>query len=106
MLSLLKLKVSDSIEKKRMADKVFVDTNILIYAYSEDEIEKQSIANRFLEDYSETIIISNQVVNELVNVLFKKFKLLSDDIENTILELDTFIQIVNFDMQRRLRQFA
>ena len=103
MLSQSKLKVLNSIEKKHMLDKVFVDTNILIYAYSEDEIEKQTIANKFLEDYSETIIISNQVINELVNVLFKKFKLSSNDIENTILELDTFMQIVDFDITTQIK---
>ena len=99
----LKLKVLNSIEKKHMADKVFVDTNILIYSYSEDEVEKQIVASKVLEDYSETIIISNQVINELVNVLFKKFKLSSNDIENTILELDTFIQIVDFNITTQIK---
>ena len=99
----LKLKVLNLIEKKHMTDKVFVDTNILIYSYSEDEIEKQIVANKVLEDYSETIIISNQVINELVNVLFKKFKLSSNDIENTILELDTFIQIVDFNITTQIK---
>ena len=73
-----------------MPDKVFLDTNILIYAYSKDEVEKQSIANNALETYGENIVISKQVINELVNVLFKKFKLSSNTIENAILELDTF----------------
>ena len=90
-------------EKRHMSDKVFLDTNILIYSYSEDEIEKQTIANELLEEYSENIIISNQVVNELVNVLFKKFKLSSDDIENVVLELDTFIPIVNFELATQIK---
>ena len=86
-----------------MSDKVFLDTNILIYSYSEDEIEKQTIANELLGEYSENIIISNQVVNELANVLFKKFKLSSDDIENVVLELDTFIPIVNFELATQIK---
>lgn len=89
MLYRLKLKVLNLIEKKHMKDKVFMDTNILIYSYSEDEIEKQMIVN--------------QVINELINVLFKKFKLSSNDIENTILELDTFLKIVAFDITTQVK---
>lgn len=33
-----------------MSDKVFLDTNIIIYAYSEDEPKKQKIANSILEN--------------------------------------------------------
>ena len=99
----LKLKVLNSIEKKHMPDKVFLDTNILIYSYSEDEIKKQTIANNVLEDYSENMVISKQVINELINVLFKKFKLSSNDIENVVLELDTFIPIVDFDITTQIK---
>jgi len=86
-----------------MPDRVFLDTNILIYSYSEDEIEKQTIASKVLEDYPENIVISKQVINELINVLFKKFKLSSDDIENAVLELDTFIPIVDFDIATQIK---
>ena len=103
MLYRLKQKVLNLIEKKRMVDKVFIDTNILIYTYSVDEADKQMIANKVLEDYSDVIIISNQVINELTNVLFKKFKLSSNDIENTILELDTFVDIVGFDIRTQIK---
>ena len=51
MLYRSELKVLNSTEKKRMPDKVFLDTNILIYSYSEDEIKKQVIASNILEDY-------------------------------------------------------
>ncbi len=86
-----------------MQDKVFLDTNILIYSYSSDEINKQTIANNLLEDYSENIVISKQVINELINVLFKKFKLSSNNIENVVLELDTFIPIVDFDITTQIK---
>ena len=86
-----------------MPDKVFLDTNILIYAYSKDEVEKQSIANNALETYGENIVISKQVINELVNVLFKKFKLSSNTIENAISELDTFMPIVDFDLTTQIK---
>jgi len=86
-----------------MRDKAFLDTNVLIYSYSQDEAQKQMIASNILGDYAEHIIISKQVINELVNVLFKKFKLSPDDIENAILELDTFMPIVDFDITTQIK---
>jgi len=43
---------------KPMPDKVFVDTNILIYAYSVDESEKQAIVSRILSDHRKSAIFS------------------------------------------------
>jgi predicted nucleic acid-binding protein len=34
-----------------MHDKAFLDTNILIYAYSEDEPKKQSVALHLLDSF-------------------------------------------------------
>ncbi len=60
-----------------MTDKVFIDTN--------------------------NSLISNQVINELVNILFKKFKLSSNDIENALLEIDTIFTIVNFKFTTQIK---
>jgi len=57
-----------------MPDKVYLDTNILIYAYSVDEPEKQAIVSRIRSDHRESAIISIQVLSEISNTLFKKFK--------------------------------
>ena len=35
-----------------MLDKEFVDTNILIYSYSEDEPLKKNAANRIFDEYA------------------------------------------------------
>ncbi len=86
-----------------MQDKIFLDTNILIYCYSVDEKKKQEKALGLLEEHSESSLISTQVINELSNVLFKKFKLSSIEIENTILEIDNYIDIVNFDMTTQIK---
>lgn len=88
---------------KLMQDKVFLDTNIIIYSYSEDEIKKQSIALKILENFEENIVISKQVINEFTNVLFKKFKLSADEIENVLLELDSVIPIVDFDIKTQIK---
>ena len=88
---------------KHMSDKVFLDTNTVIYSYSEDEPEKQKIANDILEQYSNQIIISNQVINELSNTLFRKFKLNADEVRETVLELNDNFPIVNFNLQTQLK---
>jgi len=42
-------------EKKQMQDKVFFDTNVLIYCYSIDEKEKQKIALELVERLNDYI---------------------------------------------------
>jgi predicted nucleic acid-binding protein len=86
-----------------MNDKVFLDTNILIYCYSVDEKEKQYKALSLLEKHSDNSLISTQVINELSNILFKKFKLTSIEIENTILEIDNYVNIVNFTLTTQIK---
>ena len=53
-----------------MKGKVFFDTNILIYLLS-DEKNKHEIAVNLYRSVEDKII-STQVINELVNVFFKK----------------------------------
>ncbi len=54
-------------------DKIFVDSNILLYLLS-DNVAKKEIAKQIFKSYP---IISTQVVSENMNVLFKKFSTLS-----------------------------
>jgi len=54
-----------------MSDKAFLDTNIIIYFYSEDDDKKRSIANQVLNDYD--CVTSIQAMNEFSNVMFRKF---------------------------------
>ncbi|EIJ41888.1 putative nucleic-acid-binding protein [Beggiatoa alba B18LD] len=73
-----------------MSDKVFFDTNLLIYLYSVDEPEKQQLVIEQIQT-TENRWISTQVLNELSNTLYKKFKLECDDISHVLTELvDTF----------------
>jgi len=52
-----------------MKHKAFVDTNVLIYLYSEDEI-KRKIAQNVIKTFY--VIINTQVIGEFVTVLTKK----------------------------------
>jgi len=58
-----------------MSDKVFIDTNVFIYLYSEDEPEKQSVALDILEQAH--CVTSTQVLNEFCSVCLRKLKIVN-----------------------------
>ncbi len=60
-----------------MTDKIFVDTNILVYAYDRSEPEKQALALAILDRLSETQTgaISTQVMSEFYTVVTRKLAL-------------------------------
>jgi predicted nucleic acid-binding protein len=68
-----------------MADKAFIDTNVFVYLYSEDEPEKKNISQEAVDKYN--CIISTQVVNEFCNVCMRKFNKTTFEIELAIKEI-------------------
>lgn len=54
-----------------MNDKVFIDTNIFIYAWMTDGSNKHAEAKTYLEKQSREIVVSTQIMNELYAVLLK-----------------------------------
>lgn len=71
---------------KRMNDKIFLDTNVILYLYYSDELQKNNLIMRLLEA-SNTYIISTQVLNEFINVMTKKKKVSYEHVSQAILEL-------------------
>jgi predicted nucleic acid-binding protein len=68
-----------------MSGKVFIDTNVFIYLYSEDETEKQKIAQKAVDKYE--CIISTQVLNEFSNICIKKLYKKPEEVELAIDEM-------------------
>jgi len=54
-----------------MSDRVFLDTNLLIYLYSESEPEKRTIVYRIFDNSH--CITSLQALNEACNVWYRKY---------------------------------
>ena len=79
-----------------MSDKIFVDTNILIYFYTKTEKEKLNVLEKLLE--KPDLIISTQVLNELSNVLLKKFNKPTDDIAMLLKELSKWCFVYTIEM--------
>jgi len=67
-----------------MSDKVFLDTNILVYSYSSTEKGKQKIARNLIAESNS--YISTQVIQELLNTLTKKFGITWDNAKNAARE--------------------
>ncbi|CCI21521.1 conserved hypothetical protein [Microcystis aeruginosa PCC 9809] len=75
-----------------MPDKVFIDTNVLIYGYSEDEPDKRQRAIDCVR--SGEAWISTQVLNETINVLKRKFSLSYSQIRDAVQEVSKGFPIV------------
>ena len=69
---------------KPMNDKIFLDRNFLIYAYSKNEIEKQTASRNLITNFNS--IISTQVLQEFTNIITRKFQFSFDDAQKAIIE--------------------
>lgn len=87
---------------KHMKDKVFLDSNVILYSYSKTELDKNQIANDLIFSLNE-ILISTQVINEVTNILYKKFKLDTISIEDAILEIHNNLNVVNFSFTTQIK---
>lgn len=60
-----------------MKDKCFLDTNLLVYLYDENEIEKQKSVITFLKSLrkKQQAVLSVQTLGEFFNVTTKKLKI-------------------------------
>ena len=59
-----------------MSDKVFFDTNVLVYAFDKSEPEKSSLAKQLIQDYGSegNIVVSTQVLQEFYVTMTKAKK--------------------------------
>lgn len=67
-----------------MKDSVFFDTNILVYAHTDLDILKQSVAQKLIA--ANQSFISTQVLQELGNTLNRKFKHTWNDVAKVLID--------------------
>lgn len=65
-----------------MNDRVFFDTNILLYAFSANEPEKQRTSEKIIQAHEGCTCV--QALNEFCNVCLKKWELSRADIEDAL----------------------
>ena len=63
-----------------MSDKAFFDTNVFIYLYADNEREKQAIS-REIVNKADMCITSTQILNEINNVLIKKWQMPTETVK-------------------------
>lgn len=69
---------------KLISDKVFLDTNIIVYAHTDLDAEKQNTAQHLIAENQ--TVISTQVLQETANTLVKKFNLSWTDVTKVATE--------------------
>ncbi len=74
----------------------FLDTNILIYNYAPDEPEKYRKANNAFLGIGR--ICSTQVLSELSNVLFTKFRFSWSTINDIVREVVTVVDVLTVSL--------
>ncbi|MCL1934304.1 MAG: PIN domain-containing protein [Candidatus Azobacteroides sp.] len=78
--------------------KSFIDSNIIIYAYSVTEKNKQNISETIIsQSYS---VISIQVLQEIANILHRKFGKNFVDVKNTLLECASVVNEIHVNTQQ------
>ena len=77
-----------------MSDEVFFDTNIILYSYSYKSEPKKDMAKRLILDSNG--VISTQVLQEMCNILIKKFKMDDLSISRALSEMSSnFLIAIN-----------
>jgi predicted nucleic acid-binding protein len=80
-----------------MNGSIFIDTNVLVYLYSEDESEKQSVALHIFD--RAYCVTSTQVLNEFCSVCLRKLRMPSNEILQSIKEIADNCEICHIDME-------
>lgn len=84
-----------------MADKVFIDTNVLVYAYDTHDIAKQARAQAVVTDAmsNETGVVSTQVLGEFFCVVTRRIPApLDNDQARAIINDLSVMDIVEIDL--------
>ena len=76
-----------------MKDKIFVDTNIWLYAFMEQDSQKSLMARKIINENTEKICLSTQVLNEICINLLKKANYSEEEIRSLIKSIDNVFEI-------------
>ena len=68
-----------------MSGNYFLDSNVIIYAHTDLDLQKQQIAQKIIAE--EESIVSTQVLQETANTLFRKFEFPWADIQTVLSEI-------------------
>jgi predicted nucleic acid-binding protein len=84
-----------------MKDRVFLDTNILVYAYDRHDRRKQEVAQKVLSEGLEhdSAVLSVQVLSEFFNVVTRRIEQpMSPQEAKTAIELFSNLMVLEIDL--------
>jgi predicted nucleic acid-binding protein len=76
-----------------MQDRIFLDSNILVYCYSFSDVQKQQVARELTWKNSLTTIISTQVLQEFCNVMGRKYAIPYAEIQQVLRRLSASLYV-------------
>ena len=94
-----------------MNKNIFVDTNIFVYAYIDNDVEKHIIAKKYLQDENNVFMISTQILSEIYATLSKyriehnKITAIINEISNLCEVYPVGLQTVKFALDLKNRYF-
>lgn len=99
------------VEMSYMKDKIFIDTNVFVYAYLEkpkkrEDYEKHLKAKQLLGSFTtdDTVFISTQVCNEYYSALLKN-KIENSDIQSSLYNLVQMVNVASISKDTVLQSF-
>lgn len=82
---------------KFMSNKVFIDSNVWLYAAMENGDNKSILAKQVIEQNN--VVISTQVINEISFNLLRKYRYTEEELISFINNIKTYCQISHLDIQ-------
>ncbi|WP_456392832.1 putative toxin-antitoxin system toxin component, PIN family [Persephonella sp.] len=76
-----------------MKDKIFIDTNIWLYAFMEQDYQKSHMARKIIDEAVEQVCLSTQVLNEICVNLLKKADYSEEEIKSLIKNMSDVYEI-------------
>jgi len=74
-----------------MADKIFVDTNIWLYAFMDDNRERTRISREIISNPN--VVLNTQILNEICINLLKKAKYTEENIQILIVNINNHYEV-------------
>ena len=86
-----------------MPAKILIDTNLWIYLYAKNPLEKYNRVRQIIVDQFENIVISTQILGELYHVLTRKNLTTIAEAQAIIIEMITNFPVLEIDTTKVLQ---
>jgi predicted nucleic acid-binding protein len=86
-----------------MNDRVFLDTNLWVYFYTKDPMEKTTAVSALITDHRKVLVLSTQILGELYNVMTRKKLFTKSQAASILTTLSSTFPTQSIDTDRVLK---